>query len=65
VVPGCTGGESDEPGKDYCTSCGPSISYIWLSEVGNNGVREDNNKNMTEQPLNLCEGVVTPMINVR
>ena len=50
VIPGCSGIESDHPGKDYCTRRG-----LWLSKVGDGGWC-DTGEEMVKRPLWLCEG---------
>jgi len=64
-VPYCSGGETDKPGKNYCTRrdkapISPRISKVWLSKVAekldeNGGIRDDGNS-VDLFPLQLCEG---------
>eukprot|EP01083_Nonionella_stella_P101459 287617_1 len=54
-VPYCLTGETDNPGKDYCT-IRDVVNYPWLLKIGDNGVREDNHNDMEYDPLGLCEG---------
>jgi len=51
-VPYCKGGETDDPGKNYCTARSKRDDKLWLSMVGDNGVRDDGSGN----PMLECEG---------
>eukprot|EP01083_Nonionella_stella_P033111 90666_1 len=52
-VPGCSGGDLDDPGKNYCTS---RIHFpFWLLKIGDNGIRKDNGNKMVNDPLGMCE----------
>eukprot|EP01083_Nonionella_stella_P082352 227305_1 len=57
TVPGCYAeGQYNNPGKDYCTQRNREGVGTWLMKVGDDGLREDNGNNMTDDPLGECQG---------
>jgi len=54
AVPYCSGGEADNPGKDYCTMRGVGADLLWLHKVADNQERDDGEP--IEGSLTECQG---------